>query len=183
MVYVNETTLKQPNSPDVLKFLESNDILGEFDGLEINISTFTRLKDGTYTVDGVPCEEGDTLYRKAIAWTESGPGRLLTGATDEEVLAYLSKEAGKSEIQRWVSEGEDMILETQLVLSGYTVTPAQGMTNMAALEPIQNLLKNGSLNVARQSIVDLDLTGLSLTEQDRTDLLAILDEKLVGLTA
>ena len=153
----------------------------------MEITKVKQVGDGYLVNDtlSVPNAPGNRHYQMIQEWLSGDVGRFIEPEfTAEEIAANEAaaiKQAAKDEIKKWIAEGDDMILETQLVLSSYTVNPTQGMANMTALEPIQNLLKNGSLKVARQAIVDLDLTGLSLTEQDRTDLLAILDEKLIVL--
>ena len=135
----------------------------------------------------VPNAAGNRHYQAIQDWVTGDVGRFIEDEfTAEEIAANALREAkenAKAQVKAWVSEGEDMILEVQVILAGYVVDTAQGLANMAAFAPIQELLKNGSLNLARDMITALDLTGTSFTAEDKTEILAILDAKIVVLIA
>ena len=184
MVKVNGTSLVPLSDQRVQKFLETNELEKEFSQYDFStISNFEKQLDGSYLLDDVQCYEGDTLYRLGIAWTESGPGRLLTGATDSEILAYQSKQAAKAQARHLINLGKDTLeLAVSLLMQYAPVSDEQADLNSAALEPIQLLLTNGSLDKALTKVSALDVSTLSYSEADKQEIVDDLTEKLLSLS-
>ena len=184
MVKVNGTSLVPLSDQRVQKFLETNELEKEFSQYDFStISNFEKQLDGSYLLDDVQCYEGDTLYRLGIAWTESGPGRLLTGATDSEILAYQSKQAGKAQARHLINLGQDTLeLAVSLLMVHNPISDEQADLNSAALEPIQLLLTNGSLDKALTKVSALDVSTLSYSEADKQEIIDDLTEKLLSLS-
>jgi len=129
----------------------------------------------------VPEVEGNRHYRIIQEWLAGGPGRFIEEPTQEELDAYEAAqlaETKKQAVRDALQAGQDMIIETKILLDGLTIDEAQALINLNALAPVQSLLQNGSLATAQTVFQGLDLTGTSITEEMRTELVASLAAKI-----
>lgn len=139
---------------------------------------------GTLLLNGkisVPENPSNRYYRAIQEWMAGGPGRFIEEPTQEEIDAYNAAqlaETKKQAVRDALQAGQDMIIETKILLDGLTIDESQALINLNALAPIQSLLQNGSLATAQTVFQGLDLTGTSITEEMRTALVASLAAKI-----
>lgn len=134
----------------------------------------------------VPEDESNRYYRAIQEWLAADPENEIQEPTGQEIADYEAVQLmeSKKNFQRLKrSMGEDVIDETKVILDDLEIDAAQAVANMTALAPVQSLLQNGSLTTARGIFATLDLTGVSLTEDDRTYLLNVIDSKISELAA
>lgn len=139
---------------------------------------------GTLLLNGkisVPENPSNRYYRAIQEWMAGGPGRFIEEPTQEEIDAYNAAqlaETKKKAVRDALQAGQDMIIETKILLDGLTIDESQALINLNALAPVQSLLQNGSLATAQTVFQGLDLTGTSITEEMRTALVASLAAKI-----
>lgn len=129
----------------------------------------------------VPENPSNRYYRAIQEWMAGGPGRFIEEPTQEEIDAYNAAqlaETKKQAVRDALNAGQDMIIETKILLDGLTIDESQALINLNALAPVQSLLQNGSLATAQTVFQGLDLTGTSITEEMRTALVASLAAKI-----
>lgn len=134
----------------------------------------------------VPENPSNRYYRAIQEWLAADPENQIQEPTGQEIADYEAEQLrdSKKNFQRLKrSMGEDVIDETKVILDDLEIDAAQAVANMTALAPVQSLLQNGSLTTARGIFATLDLTGVSLTEDDRTYLLNVIDSKISELAA
>lgn len=129
----------------------------------------------------VPEAEGNRHYRIIQEWLAGGPGRFIEEPTQEEIDARAAAEAAQSEkelVKKAISAGNDLIVEAMVILKNQDVSTEQATTNAQVFAPVQQLLQAGSIQTARDIFSGIDLSSTSLSELDRTALLAKIDAYL-----
>ena len=155
----------------------------------MEITTVKQKGEGYLLNDtlSVPNDPSNRHYQAIQAWLNEGPGNLIEPEfTAEEIAeneAKAIKDAAKAQARALIQMGQDTLeLAVSLLMQYAPISDEQADLNSAALEPIQLLLTNGSLDKALTKVSALDVSTLSYSEADKQEIIDDLTEKLLSLT-
>ena len=145
---------------------------------KINSGLLAFLDDGRCVSVGDGCRNND--YQMIQSWLEIEGNNIEPEFTPEELVVKQAKEerAAKERLaDKMQNAGKAIVKEFHILNQGDDVTLEQAQKNAEVFASLKLYLDAGS-NFARDLLATVDLTGTSLTEDDRITLLNVWDSKI-----
>ena len=128
----------------------------------------------------VPNAPGNRHYRLIQEWLAIEGNNLEPEYTPDELVVKEAQDARRAKEEladKMQNAGKEVIKEFHILNQGKQVTLEQAQQNAEVFASIKLYLDSGS-SFSRDLISSVDLTGTSLTEDDRADLLNVWDSAI-----
>lgn len=145
--------------------------------------TKVKQKMEGYLINGtlyVPNAPGNRHYQMIQDWLKIEGNNIEPEFTPEELVIKQAKEerAAKEKLaDKMQNAGKAIIREFHILNQGDEITLEQAQKNAEVFASLKLYLDAGS-SFARDLLEAVDLTGTSITEQDRADLILLWDTKI-----
>ena len=128
----------------------------------------------------VPNAPGNRHYRLIQEWLAIEGNNLEPEYTPDELVVKEAQDARRAKEEladKMQNAGKEVIKEFHILNQGKQVTLEQAQQNAEVFASIKLYLDSGS-SFSRDLIASVDLTGTSLSEDDRADLLNVWDSAI-----